>query len=537
MLSGAQILVQSLVDVGIDVVFGYPGGQVLPVYDALYDAKDKIRHILTSHEQGAAHAADGFSRSTGKVGVCLATSGPGATNLVTGIAAAYMDSVPMVAITGNVALNLIGRDAFQEIDITGVTIPITKHSYMVKDVENLEEIIKKAFVIASSGRPGPVLVDIPKDIQLAKTTYKNLKIKPKDTVEFFDEEKTLELLKESKKPLLYCGGGVVSANASTDMTAFIEKYDCPVIFSMMGITALPFDNPKNLGLSGIHGKDVSDKAARECDLIIACGTRFSERMWGKDKFNNAKIIHIDIDDSEHGKNLSCDLYIKKDLKEVFQNLTNSMEKAEHEEWISSLFLLKQKSLENCDKSFTMQKIIDTVSLNFDKDTFVVTDVGQHQVATAQNYKFYKPRKFLSSCGLGAMGYGMGAAIGAKTANPKSTVLLITGDGSFHMNFNELACAISENLPIIVLVFNNSSLGLVRQLQSAFYRDRCYCSGFSKKTDYVQLSRSLGADGAVAKNFNELYAALKSAKVSNMPFVIECVINKNEDIYPFDVNVN
>lgn len=522
-LTGAQILIQSLIDLGVEVVFGYPGGQVLPIYDALYEKRDKIKHILTSGEQGAAFAADGYARSTKNAGVCIATSGPGATNLVTGIASAHMDSVPLIAITGNVSLNLIGRDAFQEIDITGVTIPITKHSYMVKDVNKLAEIINEAFTIATSDRPGPVLIDIPKDIQLKTAEYTKVIKNPIRSVEVDPEEIGLavKMIDEAKKPLLYCGGGVVFSDASKELLNFIEKTDCPAVFSMMGLTALSKNHPKNLGMAGIHGSLSAAKAINNCDLLIAIGTRFSERMV-KDEagfLRQAKTIHIDIDNSEHGKNLNCGLYIKGDAKNVLRILSKKSKKKENIEWNGYLLKFKENDdyLKTGKKAkLSMLNAVKAASSVLDDDTIVTTDVGQHQVITAQYYNFIKPRKFLCSCGLGAMGYGMGAAIGAKTGNKDKTVLLITGDGSFHMNFNEIACAVSEKLPIIILVFNNSVLGLVRQLQTAFYDKHYSSTDLNRKTDYVKLSEALGAGGTRVDNVDDLKKAIVFAKSYKKP---------------------
>lgn len=540
-LTGAQIIIQSLIDLNVEVVFGYPGGQVLSIYDALYCNSNKIRHVLTSGEQGAAFAADGYARSTGKTGVCIATSGPGATNLVTGLASAYMDSVPLVAITGNVPLDLIGRDAFQEVDITGITIPITKHNYMVKDINSLAAIISEAFTIAAAGRPGPVLIDIPKDIQLKKAEYKkiinNQKIESKIDLQKIDE--AIKLINQSKRPLLYCGGGVVFSGASCNLRNFIEKSDCPAVFSMMGLSALPSAHERNLGMAGIHGSAASKKALEKCDLIIAVGTRFSDRFI-KDRKNflgKAKIIHIDIDNSEHGKNVCCDLYIKGGAKEALALLTDKVKTRKLDEWNKYLSEFKNKTgkPEKKEIKFSMADAVKTLNGGLDDDAFIVTDVGQHQVITVQNYNFSKPRKFLSSCGLGAMGYGLGAAIGAKIGNSDKTVVLVTGDGSFHMNLNELACAVSENLPIIIVIFNNYVLGLVRQWQSNFYEKRYSATDLNRKTDYVKLARAFGADGEKVDNICSLEQALKTAKKSKTPYIIECIIDKDDSVFPFDIN--
>lgn len=538
-MTGAQILIQALIDQGVDTIFGYPGGAVLNIYDALYDKQDQIHHVTTSHEQGAAHAADGYARATGRTGVCLATSGPGATNLVTGIATAYMDSVPMVAITGNVTLDLLGRDSFQEIDITGITLPITKHNFIVKDVKDLEDIVREAFVIANSDRPGPVLIDIPKDITSNKTEYKKLPKFEKRSVKLANEASILKaarLISEAKKPFIYAGGGILIADASQDVLDFATKIDAPISTSVMGLTAVPYYFPLSLGMIGMHGTPASNEASLKCDLLIAIGSRFSDRVaCNREKFApNAKILHIDIDTSEFSKNIETDVSIRGDAKDVLSRLTKAVEQQHHEKWVAELKAFKGENPLNTppsDGAVHPYDMIDTLKAVAGPDAIIVTDVGQHQMYTAQRYPFEKPRTFLSSCGLGTMGYGFGAAIGAKTAYPDKPVILVTGDGSFHMNMNELACAVSEKLNIVVLIFDNRVLGMVRQWQQLFYHERYSCTSINRETDFVEMAKAFGADGARITKKEDIKATLEKALASPKPFLVDCMMDKNENVFP------
>ena len=540
LLTGAEILVKSLLDEGVDTVFGYPGGAVLNIYDYLYKYKDKIKHYLSCHEQSAAHAADGYARSTGKVGVCIATSGPGATNLVTGIATAYMDSVPLVAITGNVSKDLLGKDSFQEVDITGITMPITKHNFIVKDVNNLQEIVRKAFYIAREGRPGPVLIDIPKDITAAKTEYKDLEpieVEPKSkhiTEEVL--EQVAKYINESSRPLIYAGGGVINADATEELINFAEILNAPVATTLMCRGAIPSDHRLNTGMIGMHGSNASNILATKCDLIIALGARFSDRVISDKEFiNNAKVIQIDVDPAEVNKNVKVDSFIIGDIKVALQRLMPLLKNKENKEWLNTVDELKLLSITKNNKDngeeltprFLFEKLSD-----MDKGDFIIaTEVGQHQMWTAQYFNFKTPRTLISSGGLGTMGFGLGAAIGAKVANPEKTVFNIAGDGSFGMNCNEFATAVKYNIPIKVIVMNNNALGMVRQWQSLFYEARYSQTTLDRATDFVKLAEAFGGVGFRVEKREELEGVLKEALAINKPVIIDYRIDSDKKVFP------
>ncbi len=536
-MTGAQIIIETLIEQGADTAFGYPGGAVLNIYDELYNNSDRINHIISAHEQGAAHAADGYARATGKVGVVIATSGPGATNLVTGIATAQLDSVPMVAITGNVSTDLIGRDSFQEVDIMGITIPITKHNYFVKSVDELADTIREAFKIAKSGRPGPVLIDVPKDVQLAVTEYEVHPVEEPYPMEQASEENikaAAEIIGEARRPYIYCGGGVVIGNAAEEVMALSEKIDAPIGCSMMGLSAVPSTHENALGMQGMHGTFAASRAMAEADVIIALGVRFSDRATGnKKKFaSSARIIHIDIEPAELGKNIPAYLGIIADVKSSVKRLTEAVAEKKHNEWKSKVEEFKARSQnENFNPSDMRPfQIIDCVEKYTDKDTVIATDVGQHQMWTAQRYKFKKPRTFVSSGGLGTMGYGLGAAIGAAVGSRNKTVLF-TGDGSFGMNLNELATAVSLSAPVIVVVMNNGVLGMVRQWQTIFYNKHYSNTTLGRKTNFSKLAEAFGADGYECNNMEEFEKAFSTAYEKGMPAVIDCHINMDEMVLP------
>ena len=537
-ITGSDILVETLIEQGTEVVFGYPGGQVLNIYDSLYLKSDRIRHVITAHEQGAAHAADGYARSTGKVGVVIATSGPGATNLVTGLATAMLDSVPMVAITGNVPCKLLGRDSFQEVDIVGITIPVTKHNFMVTKTEDLADTIREAFRIAKSGRPGPVLVDIPKDIQINTAEYEPVPVVdpfPLHKAPDYEIERAVALINQSKKPYIYCGGGVISSGAEKELCALAEKIDSPVGCSIMGLTAIPDSNPKKLGMTGMHGSFTASKAKNAADLVITLGARFSDRATGNvAKFcQNAKMIHIDIDASELDKNVTVDLGIHGDVKDAIARITEAVENKQNEDWWKEIDEIKQYEKENAAAqigSLTPYEVISTINSYLPKDTPVATDVGQHQMWTAQKYHFETPRTLMTSSGLGTMGYGMGAAIGACVATGKRTVLF-TGDGSFGMNLNEMTTAVSQKLPLIVVVLNNGVLGMVRQWQAAFYNHHFSETTLNRKTDFPALARAFGASGFSVSTLDELNMAMKMAMKNQGPVLIDCLIDMDERVLP------
>ena len=536
-LTGAQIIIEALVEQGCDRVFGYPGGQVINIYDELYKNQDRIKHIITAHEQGAAHAADGFARATGKTGVVIATSGPGATNLVTGIATAYLDSVPMVAITGNVPCSLLGRDSFQEVDICGITLPITKHNYIVKDVNDLADTLREAFRIAKSGRPGPVLVDVPKDVQVSSCDFENAVIAPpfeSPKADSEDIKKAAEMIAASNKPYIYCGGGVISSGASREVIDFAELIDAPIGCSMMGVSAVPTSNKRFLGMQGMHGHYASSMAQAEADLVIAIGARFSDRATGnKDVYvRNCNILHIDVDAAEIDKNITTQLGINGDVKETLRKLISAVSPANHPAWNAEIDKFKEKeaSFETKSDIMTPYDVIDTVNAKMPEDAVIATDVGQHQMWVAQRYRFEKPRTFVSSGGLGTMGFGMGAAIGAYIASEKP-VVLFTGDGSFGMNLNELATAVSCNVPLIVVIMNNGVLGLVRQWQTLFFNKHYSNTTLCRQTDFVKLAEAFGAMGFRAADTDELAKALDEAIAAKRPAVIDCTISKDEFVLP------
>lgn len=539
-MTGAQLLVQALVDQGVEVVFGYPGGSILYVYDAMYGRENEIRHVLTSHEQGAAHAADGYARSTGRIGVVLATSGPGATNLVTGIATAYQDSVPMIAITCNVERDMIGRDGFQEIDIVDITNPIVKHNYLVQDVTEIEEIVQEAFVIAGSGRKGPVLIDIPKDITLEKAEYQDLpryQIRKPPLPLTESIVRAVHVLDHAKQPVIYCGGGVTFSGGSQALVRFAERLQAPVCMSMMGLTSLPADHALYLGLVGMHGTAAANKAMIAADVIIAVGTRFSERVTGdRARFSEGKmIIHIDIDQSEISKNIPSDISLIAEAGACMELLSSRIRPHQNLEWLQLIETCKHKyrlpKPKQEDGAVSARKIISTLSDLVGRDAIIVTDVGQHQMFTAQYYKFYQPRTFLSSCGLGTMGYGMGAANGAAIGNPNRQVVLITGDGSFHMNLNELAVAVSNQLNILILVMNNNVLGMVHQWQKLFCKARYSHTITNRKTDYVKLAQAFGAAGMRIDDPDSAGETIQAALINGGPVVVDCPIDFHERVFP------
>ena len=533
-LKGARILIEELIRQGVDTVFGYPGGAVLNIYDELYQCRDRIHHVLTAHEQGAAHAADGYARASGKVGVVIATSGPGATNLVTGIANAYLDSVPLVAITGNVATEALGRDSFQEVDIVSITQPVVKHNFMVKDVSELEQTIKEAFLIANSGRKGPVLIDIPKDVQVNECEY-GVAVLPKmpEKAELpYDEEGVIKLLNSAKKPFIYAGGGIIACGGEDCLRAFAEKLNAPVAVSMMGRTAFPDSHPLSLGLVGMHGSYQAAKVQSECDLMLAVGVRFSDRATGNLSAytKNCKIIHVDIDKAELGKNLPPDFSVQADVKKWMKSVLPKLKERKNTEWWKEIESYKKvTSLEK--DAFHPKNILETVRRFTKDETVVATDVGQHQMWTAQYYRFEKPGTFLTSGGLGTMGYGMGAAIGACLAKNKEETVLITSDGSFSMNCNELCTTVKEGLPITIVLLNNQVLGMVRQWQTAFFGERYSATILDRGTDFVKLIEAYGGKGFSIHKLSELEKALEERKNIAGPVLLDCHIDKDEKVLP------
>jgi len=537
-LTGAQIVIECLKEQGVDTVFGYPGGAILNVYDELYKHSHEIRHVLTSHEQGASHAADGYARSTGKVGVCLATSGPGATNLVTGIATAYMDSVPMVAITCNVGVSLLGKDSFQEIDIAGITTPITKHNFIVKDVNKLAETIRRAFRIAQKGRPGPVLVDIPKDVTANKTEFSPITIEKEerysDTITEEALDQAVKMIKKSRKPYLFVGGGAVISEASKELLEFVEKIQAPVSDSLMGKGAFDGNHRLYTGMLGMHGTKASNYGVSECDLLIAVGVRFSGRVTGNArKFaKNARILQFDIDPAEINKNIVTDAHVIGDIKEILVRMNQRLEQQEHDAWIEKIMEYKEKySLKYHDTGLSGPYVIEEIYKQTKGDAIMVTEVGQHQMWAAQFYKYSKPRTLITSGGLGTMGYGLGAAIGAQMANPDKQVVNIAGDGCFRMNMNEIATAVRQKLPLIQVVVNNHVLGMVRQWQTLFYEQHYSATVLNDSVDFVKLAEAMGATGYRATTRGEFNEAFAKALESDTPVLIDCIIDSDDKVWP------
>ena len=537
-LNGSEILIECLKEQGVKTVFGYPGGAILNIYDALYKHQDEITHILTSHEQGASHAADGYARVTGKVGVCLATSGPGATNLVTGIATAFMDSIPMVAITCNVGVSLLGRDSFQEIDITGVTMPITKYNFIVKDITKLADTVRRAFTIAQSGRPGPVLVDITKDVTAAITDYEYQepeKIEPQtDTIREEDMERALEMIRKAQKPFIFVGGGAVISNASEELRVFAHKIQAPVADSLMGKGAFDGTDELYTGMVGMHGTKTSNYGITEADLLVVVGARFSDRVIGNaSKFaKNAKILQIDIDRAEINKNIKVDASIIGDAKTILRRLNTHLDPINHDEWIAHIERMKDMYPLRYDKNvLTGPFIIQTVNEVTGGDAVIVTEVGQHQMWAAQYFKFKEPRTFLTSGGLGTMGYGLGAAIGAKMGCPDKTVVNIAGDGCFRMNMNEIATATRYNIPVIEVVFNNHVLGMVRQWQTLFYGKRYSQTELYDQMDFVKVAEGMGAKAYRITKKEDVEPVLREAISLNIPVMIECQIGSDDKVFP------
>lgn len=535
-IKGSNIILECLKEQGVDTVFGYPGGQIIPLYDALYDYQDSIKHILTSHEQGATHAADGYARSTGKVGVAFATSGPGATNTVTGIATAFMDSIPMVVITGQVPLALIGRDSFQEVDITGVTIPITKHNFFVSNIESLADCIREAFKIAKSGRPGPVLVDVPKDIMTQFYDYEPQETVSKEPVENMFDDDDIEALasriRKAKHPLIYAGGGVITAGVSDKVVKLAEKADIPVVSTLMNLGAIPRNHNLSLGMVGMHGEKEANQAVYNSDLLIAIGARFSDRVTGDvSRFaSGAYIVHIDIDNSEVDKNVIVDQDLVGDMNLILDKLLSVIGEQKHDEWLEKIYSFRrEKDIDEDD--FVAENIFRVIEEILGDDVIVATDVGQHQMWTAQYWPFKAPRQNITSGGLGTMGFGLGAAIGAQIANPDKRVIHITGDGSFRMNCNELATVAAQDLPIITILFKNNVLGMVRQWQKLFFEKRYSSTTLPDVIDYVKLAEAFGLSGARVSTLDGLRKALTEAVANGHGNVITCDIDTNSDVFP------
>ena len=553
-LNGAAILIECLIEQGVGTVFGFPGGAVLPIYDELYKRQDRIHHVLTAHEQHAGHAADGYARASGKTGVCIATSGPGATNLVTPIATAYMDSTPIVFITGNVPQSLMGTDSFQEADISGMTMPVTKHNYLVTRVDKLADIVREAFYIASSGRPGPVLIDIPKDVQIAETEYEpasGAQLIPKlsmkhPTAQLRPEGEALErykvkaaprleqaakLIAEAQKPLIYCGGGVILSGAESELLAFADRVDAPVVSTLMGLGAVPADNPRMLGMLGMHGTHAANIAMQRCDLLIAVGVRFSDRALGNAATfaAQAKVLHIDIDRAEINKNVSTTLHITGDARVVLDLLLPRVEQKDNTQWMQQARSMMEEYLS--DELFEPRKILRQMAAIAPEIT-VATDVGQHQMWTAQHFPFLHPRQLITSGGLGTMGFGLGAAMGAAASDPQGKpVALITGDGSFRMNLTELSTIGSYNIPVIVVIFNNGTLGMVRQWQTLFFGHRYSQTTLDRGPDFMKLAEAYGLSGTRVDTVEAFAAAFKTAVEKREPCIIECMLDIDEMVAP------
>ena len=537
-LTGAQIVIECLKEQKVDTVFGYPGGAILNVYDELYKHSDEIHHVLTSHEQGASHAADGYARSTGKVGVCLATSGPGATNLVTGIATAQMDSVPMVAITCNVTVPLLGKDSFQEVDIAGITMPITKHNFIVKDVTKLADTMRRAFMIAKTGRPGPVLVDIPKDVTGAKCEYTFKEAEPvgRVTKDLTEEalERAVALIEAAKKPYIFVGGGAVISDAAEELADFVSLVDAPVCDTLMGKGAFDGTKPAYTGMLGMHGTKASNLGVSECDLLIAVGSRFSDRVLGNPKTfaSNAKLLQFDVDPAEINKNVIATAEVIGDIKEILKRINPMLKKRDHSDWMAHVMDLKEKyPASYCTDGLSGPFVVEEIYRQTKGDAIMVTEVGQHQMWTAQYYKYAKPHRLLTSGGLGTMGYGLGAAIGAQIGNPDKQVVNVAGDGCFRMNMNEVATAVRENLPLIEVIINNHVLGMVRQWQTLFYDKRYSSTVLNDGVDYVKMAEAMGATGFRATSKEEFTEVFAKALDMKTPVVIDCVINCDDKVWP------